>query len=359
MFYILHGDEEFLRAEEVAKAKAQIASDGLGDLNVISLDGRKLALQDLVSTCSTLPFLSTRRLVIVENLLQRFDTPVRARSTSAARRRAEPATGSDDEYDQKLVAYLPSIPPSTRLFFVETRPLNPANPILKYAQQTKDAYVREFRALEEEKLQAWLQQRAKNKGALLSREGMQTLIAYVGENLRLLDQELEKLAAYVGYGRTIGAEDVRMLVHSLQEESIFALVDALGARNRQQAVRFLQDRLAAEDNELYLLTMMARQFRLILAAKDLAQERKTPEEIGHELSIRHEFVVKKLLAQGQQFTLHELEAIQRRILEIDQSIKTGRSEGALALELFLVDVCRRSPTPGRTTHQDSKRSRTR
>ena len=42
MFYILHGDEEFLRSEEVARLKAEILSDGMGDLNITTLDGRRV-----------------------------------------------------------------------------------------------------------------------------------------------------------------------------------------------------------------------------------------------------------------------------------------------------------------------------
>ena len=369
MFYILHGDEEFLRSEEVAKARAQVASDGMGDLNVNVLDGRKLALDELIATCSTMPFLATRRLIIVENLLQRFDAPGRAptgaRSPTGARRRAGSASDSNVEYSGKLLGYLPQLPPSTRLFFVENRALNPNNPVLRYAQQSKDAYVREFKALDpskamdQSKLQLWLQQRAKQKGAQLVRDAAGTLASFAGHDLRLADQELEKLAAYVGYGRPITADDIRMLVRSSQEEDVFALVDALGARNRQQAVRYLQDRLEHGDNELYLLTMIARQFRLILATKDLAQERKKPEEIGQELNIRHGFIVDKLLRQGQQFSMEELEAIQRRILEADQAIKTGRIKSALALELLAIEICRRPAGSPRHGYQGSSRARTR
>ncbi len=364
MFYILHGDEEFLRSEEVAKAKAQIASDGLGDLNVTVLDGRKLSLDELVATCSTLPFLASRRLIIVQNLLQRFDAPGRAPAgaRTSARRKAEQASDGNVEYSEKLIGYLPLLPPSSRLFFVEGKTLSTANPILGYAQQAqknKEAYIREFKMLDDEKLRLWLQQRSKGKGTPLTREACNLLVSFVGHDLRLLDQELDKLAAFAGYNRPITVDDIKALVRSAQEEDVFALVDALGARNREQAMRSLQDRLAHGDNELYLLTMIARQLRLILAAKDLAQEQKKPEEIGRELNIRHSFIVEKLLRQGQQFHIQELEAIQRRVLEIDQAIKTGRMEGALALELLVVEVCRRPTASTRSGYGDGGRARMR
>jgi DNA polymerase III subunit delta len=297
-------------------------------------------------------------LIIVENLLQRFDTPSRVRASSgttakpASTRRAgagskSAASGGDAEYSDRLLAYLPTMPTSTRLFLVESKTLNANNPILKYAQQGQNGYVREFKPLGEEKLRDWLQQRTKDQVAQLTREGANLLAVSLGHNLRLLDQELAKLAGFVGYGRPITADDVRTLVNAVQEADIFGLVDALGLRQREQAIRRLQELLASGANELYLLTMVARQFRLILAAKDLAMPgtsgavKRKPDEIGQELNIRHGFIVDKLLKQAQQFSIQELEEIQRRILAVDQALKTGRSEGPLALELLVVEICQR------------------
>jgi len=39
MYYVFHGDEEFRCSRTVAKLKAQIMSDGMGDLNIVVLDG--------------------------------------------------------------------------------------------------------------------------------------------------------------------------------------------------------------------------------------------------------------------------------------------------------------------------------
>jgi DNA polymerase III subunit delta len=355
MLYILHGEEEFLRSEEIAKLKAHITSGGLGDLNLAILDGRKVSLGDLVNACNTLPFLGDKRMVIVENLLQRFE----AREKNKAGETAIPSTNESD-YAKQLAAYLPNLPPSTRLLLVENKTVGRSNPILKQAQQLgKEAYIREFGALRDEDLQDWIQKRAKSKGSSIAREATSLLAQFVGSDLRLLDQELEKLAAFSNYTRLISTEDVKALVSAAREADIFAFVDSLGLRDRERAMQQLQNLIASGENELYILTMIARQFRLILSAKDLAQERDLKaEEIGRELRIQHRFIVDKLLRQAQQFSLGELEAIQRRILETDQALKTGRIEGPLALELFVVDICR--PTRGSShDYQGKNRARTR
>jgi len=70
MYYVFHGDEEFRCSQAVAKLKAQIISDGMGDLNIVVLDGSKVGLGELVGACNAVPFLTDRRLVIVEVFLR-------------------------------------------------------------------------------------------------------------------------------------------------------------------------------------------------------------------------------------------------------------------------------------------------
>ena len=62
-------------------------------------------------------------------------------------------------------------------------------------------------------------------------------------------------------------------------------------------------------------------------------------EIRRELHISRDFIVEKLLAQSARFGFDELEAIVRRIAEIDQAVKTGRTKAVLALELLVLEIC--------------------
>jgi DNA polymerase-3 subunit delta len=334
MFYVLHGDEEFTRSEEIARLKSLVAQEGMGDLNIITLDGRKTTLGELRDACNTLPFLSDKRLVIVEGLLQRWGSKGRARKGKTA----GATTDAEEDPISTLIEYLPKMPPSTRLLFIESGALPRSHPLLAYAKDNPAGYVREFQAPSDAQLNVWVVKRAKDKGVSIARDAAGVLVTFVGSNLRLLDQELEKLAGYAGYARPITAQDVRTLVSAAHDDDIFAFVDALGARNKARAIQNLHELLDGGSNELYLLTMIARQFRLILAAKDCQMRGLKPAEIQRTLHISHSFVVDKLLQQGRSFAVQELERIMARILELDQAIKTGRIQGALAVELLVVEI---------------------
>ena len=362
MFYILHGDEEFTRSEQVSELKGRVARDGLGDLNISILDGRRIELRELMDACNAIPFLGDRRLVIVEGLLQRFDpkggSRRRRRPARAKRPRKPTDVDAEEAFAGALASYLPHLPPTTRLLFVEPKSLHARNPILALASDSDDGYVRAFDRPDARRLQDWIRQRARAKGVSIVPQAVFLLASFSGHDLRLLDQELEKLAALANYEREVTDKDVAALVSTTHDSDIFAMVDALGLRQRKAALRQLHLLLSSGASDLYLLSMIVRQIRLILGAKDLVeQEGAPPVEVGKRLGISHRFIVDKLLRQAQHFQADELVAILRRTLEVDEGIKTGRYDGALALELLVVEVC--SAPPGATTGSQNVRSRVR
>lgn len=357
MYYVFHGDEEFRCSQAVAKLKAQIISDGMGDLNIVVLDGSKVGLGELVGACNAVPFLTDRRLVIVEGLLESLEP--RASSRAKKRDGSRSPSASELEYADKLAAYLPDLPPSTRLVFVERKRLSPHNPILKQAIDSSEAYVREFKRPGSGALQDWIRRQTRRKGADITADAVRMLISFVGQDMRLLDQEMEKLVALVDYSGTITGDDVKTLVHATHDPNIFSLVDALGLRDRERAMLELQELLATGASDLYLLAMITRQIRLILSVKDLVEEKGlTPDATRHELRISHRFILEKLLRQARWFSIEELERMQRRMLGIDQAIKTGRIEGSLALELLVVEVCRRESKAPKRDYQGRRPERT-
>jgi DNA polymerase-3 subunit delta len=361
MLYVLHGEEEFTRSEVVRDLKARMAEDGLGDLNVATLDGRSVGLDEVIAACDILPFLGNRRMVIVEGLMGRLGGRPRGRRRRAARADsgdAAVAASQSDDWD-RLADYLPRLPPTTRLVLVETSALAAGHPLLKLAAEIPETFVREFHPLEGGELEAWVRRRAKDKGAEITPGAAHLLVTYAGSGLRALDGELEKLAAHSAYARPIDDGDVRDLVGPDLETSVFDLVDALGERDRPRAMALLERMLADRANELYLLTMIVRQVRLILGMKDLMLAgNATPAEIGRLLGVRHHFVIQKLEKQARLFEMDELEAILRRTLEVDQGIKTGRIAGRLALEMLAVEIChRRAPAEASPVQRAGARRR--
>ena len=138
MFYIFHGDDEFSRAEALADFKSRMGDDpAMADLNTTLLDGKKIGLGELTHACDTIPFMAQVRLIIVENLLARL---------TGKRPRGKKITVSqrDRDFLDALLDYLPRLPDTTRLAFVDDLTLSKTHPLIKLAESEKKGYVREF-----------------------------------------------------------------------------------------------------------------------------------------------------------------------------------------------------------------------
>lgn len=333
MYYIFHGEDEFSCREQINKLRAQMGDPQFADLNITYLDGRKIALSELTHACDAVPFLSDKRLVIVEGLLARVE-PRRKKSEEDTEEEIEEETNPD--LAKELVAYLPRLPETTRLVFVETKTLAKNNPVLKFAASDKNAHIKEFALLDARALPKWITERVKQKGGTIEPDAVSELAAHIGNDLRLLDNEIEKLLTYRA-NQTIRAEDVRALVTSVTESSVFDLVDAIGRRETHKALQLLHHQLAHNAAPIYLLAMITRQFRLLLQWRDLTERGAAFEQISTQLKM-HPFVARKVAEQACNFSLAQLEAIYQKLLDTDVAIKTGRSEPMLALDVLVVEL---------------------
>jgi DNA polymerase-3 subunit delta len=336
VFYVFHGDDEFGRAREVARLRGQLAGGdrAMADLNTSVLDGNRLTLGELRHVCDSIPFMADRRLVIVEGLLGRLSPGSRAKGQEEPQDK-EPAWKR--AFLQDLASYLPNLPDSTRLIFVEASTLPASHPILKLAAQEekkRKGFARLFKQPKDSELPNWIREQAQAKGGTIGHEAVTILAALVGSDLRLLDQEIEKLLLYAD-GREVTAEDVQVLVSRARETSIFDLVDCVGRREVDRALRLLHRMLDEEAAPLYLLTMLGRQIRILIQVSELRDQGLAANEIVSRLKL-HPFVVKKGLEQAANFTMAQLEAAHRRVVETDWSIKVGQSEEVLALDMLVV-----------------------
>jgi DNA polymerase-3 subunit delta len=338
VFYVLHGDDAFSLGEELAGLRARLAGGDpvMGDLNTTTLDGARLTLGELRHATDSVPFMAERRLVIVHGLLARLVPGGRAgrRGSTAA-----DASGDRGEFLEQLAAYLPQLPPTTRLVFVESETMSDSHPILEVAREEgkhRRAWVRLYRLPRERELPGWIRQRAEEKGGTISSEAISLLAALVGADLRLLDQELEKLLLYAD-GRQVTSDDVQALVSHARETSIFDLVDCVGRRQTDRALQLLHRLLEDGEPPLYLLAMLARQIRILIQVAELQERGLTPKEVARRLKL-HPYVVEKGLAQARNFDLAQLESAHERLVKTDWAIKTGEAEDVLALDMLVVTL---------------------
>jgi DNA polymerase-3 subunit delta len=350
MFWILHGEDEFRRSEFLATLKQGLGDPDELDINTTILDGRRATLSEIVHSCSAVPFLGKSRLVVIRDLLAPGTRSANNSKSTNTTKGADATVASGESASSHssllkgLKEYLPDVPDSTVLVFVESRSLSPRHPLSSLTQGASAiAEMREFRPFSASRrdgpgqLSRWIIDRAKKKGLHLSPDVVTVLATHVGYDLRLMDQELEKLSVYAADTGEVSVLDVRRLVPYVREADIFEMVDALGKRDTRKAIVLLHMMLDEGKAPLYLLTMIVRQFRIIIQVKELHARGLSVSETAKRLGL-HEFVVKKGVSQARNFSFDQLSRIYDLLAESDTSIKTGRLNQALALDLLVAEV---------------------
>ncbi len=297
----------------------------------------------ITATCNTFPFLSDQRLVILEGLPKRRrgedsgETKPSSEKSSKpkkARKGSKNRTETRAGFEKSLAEYIPQLPETTVLVVLVDEELTSSSPLLKAAEEY--GKIIQCTLPKGAAVESWIHKRATSLGIKITPEATTLLANFIGNQLRLLANELEKLATYVGPGATISVEDVRLLSTQVQEARIFDLTDALAQRNRKQALDILHDLLADGEPPLKLISTITSQVRSLLLVKELADNGLRHSQIVSATGLAP-FIAEKALRQIEKFHSAQLEKAYHDLLSTDAALKRSRLTPEMALDLLVVN----------------------
>ncbi len=331
MITVLHGDEEFRRSRTLAQLRAQVLSDpGLGNLNLTVLE-LPVDVSRLREEADAIPFLGATRMVEVHGWLTAlYEERKRERSR---------------EQVKVLQAYLPRVPETTHLVFVEPRLLAKDHPLLPVLNDLKEEGRAEIHAftlpknvLERRKaVSTFLEEEARRLEITLDPEARQLLVQILEPNLRLMSQELEKLRTFVGPDGYVTAEMVKELVPYTQEANIFHMLNALREGQTDKAIVLLQQALRSGQHPLQILSLIARQYRIYIGVKELLEEGHSDHDIATALRIPP-WTLNREKKFVRRIPWSFLERVMERLLEIDAHIKQGETAADIVLYTFVLEL---------------------
>lgn len=339
MLHVLIGQDDFSIRQALAAIKK-----GIGDVtalmtNTTALDGKTVTLEQLCAAAETVPFLSEKRLVIVEGLLERFEP-----SNKDTKKKTTPKVDKAEEA-RTFAAALKRLPPFTELVIIwaqdkERREPKAGkeriNPLLK--ELSSITKVKSFPLLKGADLTRWIGNRVAEAGGSISPGALSLLARFVGNDLWTLSGEVDKLALYAA-GRRIEEADVKETVNSAQEANIFSMVDAALESRAGAAQQLLQQSFKDGSAPAQILAMLARQMRIIFLVKDMRARGVGRGEIQNKLGLNQEFVLNKAWAQADKYSPARIREAYHKLLEADLAIKTGGyDDPQIALNIFVAEL---------------------
>ena len=330
--YVLQGDDDLAVRDYLQVLASQLKAESLVDLDIEYLDVRSADRAAITHALNSLSLLSPKRLVVLEAALDAL------RAKDAKDWLAETLQQLPDSC--VLVMQLTDSQKYSRGEMVWEKVGNKHWLRQCLADSGKKIIWKEMPLPNQRDMPGWIMAEAEKQGGKGRFDGRAAaeLSNLVGNNLFQARQEITKALSYVGLEGTVSREDVRLLCSQSREEDIFAMVDEVGKRNPQRALNLLQ-RLLQDLPAQYIFTMLARQVRILMMAREVLDSGGGQNELASRAHL-HAFVSKKAIAQCRHFSMSELEDLYRQLDRMDEDAKTGNATLEVAMESLVADISR-------------------
>jgi DNA polymerase-3 subunit delta len=260
---------------------------------------------------------------------------------------------------EEVAAYLDDPTPGVTLILLAAKP---DKRMRVWKRVLEKAAVTPAEAPKGRALRGFVEERLRQRKLRLSEEGVFELIARVGQDLRRLVGEIDKLEAFAAGGSkaTLSAEDVAAVMGRGMAQPLYKLADAFAARKGVLAWELMSGLLEEGEPAQKILAALHRSLRQVRGAKALQQRRASREELIRRLQLLP-FKAGDVLEAASRWSEPDLVRALRALGQADLRMKTGVA-AEVALGAAVVEACgarpaaaargaasgsRPSPRPGR------------
>ena len=305
-FYLLFGEEEFLKQSYKKRLRQAVAGDDTMNYNYF--EGKGLDVQELISLANTMPFFSDRRLILVED------------------------SGCFKAASDELMEALPDIPDTTCMVFVESA-VDKRNRLYKKVKELGSAV--ELKRQSASQLAVWAGRILAQNRRRITSSDMNLFLERTGDDMETIRTELEKLISYTMGQEIVAREDIEAVTTVQVTNKIFDMVAAIVAGKTKIAMDRYEDLLTLKEPPMRILFLIARQFNQILLVKEMMASGNDKSAIASKLKIPP-FAAAKLMPQARNFTKEQLAGCVEACVEAEEAVKTGRLGDRLAVELLIM-----------------------
>ena len=275
------------------------------DIGLEQLDGEETTAERMIEAAQSLPFLAARKLVILRN------------------------PSAQKAFAERIETIIKGVPGSTDLVVVETK-IDKRSVYFKVLKAKTE--FRELLELDPIKLNNWIVQYANDYGGSINTQDARYLIERVGQNQQLLASEIDKLLTF---NSSINRTSIDLLTDQAPQGTIFELLDAAFAGNKQKAMDLYKQQRALKIEPQQIMAMLAWQLHVLALVKTAGE--RTPDDIAREAKL-NPFVVRKTMQLARDLSLTEVKDLVSRALALDIKLKSQTIDADEALQHFLLTV---------------------
>ncbi len=296
MVTVLSGENEVLRQRELARIVVGFVEQH-GDMALERVDGEEASYDRMHEAVQSLPFLSSKKLVVLRR------------------------PGANKDFVEKFETFLADVAETNDVVLVEPK----LDKRLAYYKALKKLTgFQEFTQLDGNGLMRYVVDYAKEQGGSIMSSDARLLVDRVGQNQLTLQHEVDKLLAYRS---KVDRQSIELLTDRTPQSSIFELLDAAFAGNTKRAMALYQEQRALKIEPQQIIAMLVWQLYILALVKTAGE--RSAEVIAKEAKLSS-FTVRKSVDLARHISLMQLKKLVSELRQFDVRLK---SEGLLADEV--------------------------
>ena len=331
--YLLCGEESYYierarkRILEVLFPNGEGMQDSLqrleGDVDPESLGG----------LIETMPFFSDKNVILVKNAsLFREKKAGNGEDTTGKKKVA-------DKKQERFLRLLAEMPEYSYVIFESGEKADKRRKIYKTVE--KYGAVLEAEPVRPWNINDWLQGKLQSMNKELDRDAYVYFASAVSMmqqiSLEYLDKEFDKLALF-SKERRIGKAALSEAFAGIPEVSVFALMDAVSARDAGRSLVLLRRQMGDGVYLPLVLGLLARHVRQLWQAKELQAKGYRGKALAKPLEL-NPVIAERLGRAAESFPVPVLRRAMLDLADADYLLKTGQAGGEL-LENIVIGLCR-------------------
>lgn len=302
MITVFLGDNAPAR-EQSAKEFIGVFAGVHGSSAIDRFNGDSLDIAQLKDSLATIPFLSSKRMVIIRDL------------------------SSNKNVSDKFSELNESLAETTELVIIENH-LDSRSKLLN--ELKKHAEIKEFGHLEGEELIKWILEQTDALEGDIKREDALFLVERVGTNHQQLANELAKL---VLYNPSINKESINLMTTFTPQSSVFTMLDSAFSDQISKALKLYSEQRDQGMEPQAILGMIAWQLNILATVKSAAD--MSPQQIASESKI-NPFVIRKNQAIARKISKQKLIKMLDSAIEADRKLKFTSVNADDVLQTLLI-----------------------
>lgn len=321
--YLISSNSFHLMEEELKKI--------LKDNPYTSFDLNAVELDDVLEEASYFSLFDDKKYMVVKN----------AQIFGASKRKSKEDDDTEEDKiskkDEKLLQYLNEPNDNTVLIFTINGKADTKKKICKII---KDRYkFIQLDDLKPKEIYSRVEKALKEDGYKIDSNTGYYIVNNALNNYDLAINEVEKIKLYYGKGCTVKYDDVVNIVSKNIEDNNFKFIDTVISRDIKEAFKMYDDLMIQKVEPIMLMSMLAKEVRNMLLVKKMIKS-KNKKDMMEVLGLRFDFQIDKLITNSYSFSEERLESYLVLLSDLDYKIKRGKISNKLALEMFIMDICR-------------------